>query len=50
MVSEIEDDGRGSYENSHKVSLSFYGDGDSLKQKSVDVINSRLFPCLVTYI
>ena len=44
------DEGPGGYEHSHKVSLSFYVNGGSLKQKIVDVINCKLFLCSVTYI
>ena len=48
MVSKIEDEGPGGYENSHTVSLSCYSNSGSLKQKVVGVINSsKLLPCSV---
>ena len=34
----------------HTVSVLFYGNVGSLKQKIVDVINSKLLSCSVTYI
>ena len=39
MVTEIEEEGPGGYENSHKVPLSFYGNDGSMKQKIVNLIN-----------
>ena len=46
MVSETEDGGTGGCDESHIKFL--YGNDGNLKQKIVDVINSKLSPCSVT--